>query len=231
MTNSNKIPQHIAIIMDGNRRWAKQHGKPIFFGHKKGFQVLKKIGNYCLGKGVKFLTVFAFSTENWNRPRKEVDFLVKLFEDVLRNEIQELHDKNICIRFIGRIERFSKTIQKLISHAVELTKNNTKGVLNIAVNYGGRAEILDAVRNIMGMKLAPAQINEDIINRHLYTQGEPDPDFIIRTSGELRLSGFLPWQSVYSELIFIKKHWPDFTEKDLDEAIEEYYRRQRRFGK
>ena len=224
------MPKHIAIIMDGNRRLARSQGKNPLFGHRKGFEVLKRVGDYCLERGVKFFTVYAFSTENWKRSRREVNFLVNFFEEVLRTEIQGLHEKNIRLKFIGRLDKFSKTIQNLIREAEDLTRNNYKGVLSLAVNYGGHTEIIDAVKKIIKKKIAPEKVTEKVVEDNLYTVGLPDPDLIIRTSGEMRLSNFLTWQSAYSELLFVNKHWPDFSEKDLDEAIEEYSRRQRRFG-
>lgn len=224
------LPKHIAIIMDGNRRWARAAGKNPLFGHRKGFEVLKKIGDYCLERGVKFFTVYAFSTENWERSKIEVNFLVNFLEKVLRTEIQGLHEKNIRLKFIGRLDKFSKTIQDLIKEAETLTRNNRKGVLSLAVNYGGHMEIIDAIKKIIRKKIAPEKITEKIVEDNLYTAGTPFPDLIIRTSGEQRLSNFLTWQSSYAELLFVKKHWPDFTEKDLDEAIEEFSRRTRRFG-
>ncbi len=226
-----RIPEHIAIIMDGNRRWAKAHGKTAFQGHRQGYKTLKEIAQYCLDRGVKYLTVYAFSTENWKRSKTEVRFLVHLLEDVLRREVRELHEKNICIRFLGQIDRFSKNVRRLIDEAAELTKNNTRGVLNVALNYGGRTEIIDAVRRVMGLKLAPAAVTEELLGRNMYTNGEPDPDLVIRTSGEQRTSNFLPWQTVYSELYFTDKLWPDFTKRDVDKAIAAYGERKRRFGR
>lgn len=224
------IPYHLGIIMDGNRRWARAHGLPTLYGHKKGYDKIIKMGDLCLEKGIKILTVYAFSTENWNRSKKEVGYLMRLLKRGLTREIRSLHKKNIKIQVIGRIKELSKDLQKAIKETMALTKNNTRGILNIAINYGGRPEIIDAVKKLMAKKLTPVKITEKLIAENLYTAGLPDPDLIIRTSGEQRLSNFLTWQSAYSELYFIKKHWPDFSEKDLDEAIKEYSRRQRRFG-
>lgn len=227
MTN---IPKHIGFIMDGNRRWARAKGLPTLHGHKKGYDVMMKVGDWCLDKGVKILTVYAFSTENWDRSKKEIAYLMRLLKMALTKDINKLHKKNIKVRVIGRIGDLQKELQKAIIEAMELTKNNTRGILNIAINYGGRPEIVDAVKKIIKKKTAPEKVTERVIEENLYTAGTPDPDLIIRTSGEMRLSNFLTWQSAYSELLFIKKCWPDFAEKDLDEAIEEYSRRTRRFG-
>jgi undecaprenyl diphosphate synthase len=224
------IPQHIGIIMDGNRRWAKARGLPTLYGHKKGYDKIMKIGDYCLKKGVKILTVYAFSTENWDRSKKEVDYLMRLLKKGLTTDIRRLHKKDIKVQVIGRVKELSRDLQKAIKETMDLTKNNRRGILNVAINYGGRPEIIDAVKKIAAKKLTPVQITEKLLADNLYTAGMPSPDLIIRTSGEQRLSNFLTWQSAYSELLFIKKYWPDFTEKDLDEAIREYSRRTRRFG-
>jgi len=225
------LPRHIGIIMDGNRRWARSRDLPTLEGHKIGYEKVKKVGDWCLKRGIKILTVYAFSTENWNRSKEEVSYLMDLLKKALRDDINELHKKNIQVRVIGRLKELSKDLQKAIEEAIELTKNNTKGILNIALNYGGRVEIIDAIKNIIKRKIAPERVTEKVVSDNLYMADLPDPDLIIRTSGEYRLSNFLTWQSSYSELYFIKKHWPDFSEKDLDEAIEEYLRRTRRFGK
>jgi len=222
-----KIPQHIGIIMDGNRRWARGRGLPTLKGHQAGYNKMKKVGDWCLARGVKILTVYAFSTENWNRSKREVNYLMKLLKKALTDEVQEMHEKNIQVRVIGRISQLGKDLQKAVRDAMELTKKNTKGIVNIAINYGGRPELVDAFKVIVKKK---APVTEKTIAQHLYTSGMPDPDLIIRTSGEYRLSNFLTWQSSYSELLFIDKHWPDFSEKDLDDAIAEYQRRHRRFG-
>ncbi|MFA5070603.1 MAG: isoprenyl transferase [Patescibacteria group bacterium] len=225
-----KIPRHLGIIMDGNRRWARARGLPTLYGHKKGYDKIMKMGDLCLKKGIKILTVYAFSTENWNRSKKEVAYLMRLLKHGLTTDIRSLHKKNVKVQVIGRIKELSKDLQKAIGETMALTKNNTRGILNIAINYGGRPEIIDAVKKIVAKKINPVKITEKLVAENLYTAGMPDPDLIIRTSGEMRLSNFLTWQSSYSELYFIKKHWPDFSEKDLDEAIAEYSRRQRRFG-
>lgn len=223
MDYKNGIPHHIAIIMDGNRRWAKKRGLPASLGHKKGYENFKKIAEACYKMGVKILTVYAFSTENWKRSKTEVSFLMNLFENVLKNELNFFRDKKIKFNAIGQIKRLPDKLQKLVSEAMNETKNNKGGVLNLAMSYGGRAEILDAVKKSIKEKKS----FEDC----LYIAGQPDPDLLIRTGGEMRLSGFLPWQSVYSELYFSEKMWPDFGEKDLMLAIKEFQNRKRRFGK
>jgi undecaprenyl diphosphate synthase len=223
--------RHLGIIMDGNRRWAKRRGLPTLEGHRRGYDRFKRIGEHCLSRGVEILTVYAFSTENWNRTKKEVTYLMALLELALHKEIGDLHRKNIRVSVIGRTHELPKRLQHHIHTAMALTAANTGGTLQLAVNYGGRSEIVDAVNTIVASTKSNRQVTESMLSGAMYTAGQPDPDVIIRTSGEQRLSGFLPWQGVYSELIFVKKNWPDFTERDLDEALEEYQRRQRRFGK
>ncbi|MDO8490066.1 MAG: polyprenyl diphosphate synthase [bacterium] len=222
---------HIAFIMDGNRRWAKKRGLPTLMGHSKGYDNLKTIADACFDRGIPIATFFAFSTENWNRSKKEVAYLLKLLGGGLTTEVTRLHDRGIQLKFIGDVDGFPADIAKRMKDAMELTKNNTKGILNTAVNYGGRPEILAAVRSMLKEKVTPAQVTEESFAAHLTTAGLPDPDLLIRTSGEQRLSGFLTWQSVYSELLFSKKMWPEFTVKDLDAAIFEFSDRERRFGK
>ncbi len=216
--------------MDGNRRWAKRRGLPPFEGHRHGHTMFKKVGDWCLDRGIEIMTVYAFSSENWNRSKREVGFLMNLLTYALTHDLDELHRKNIRLRVIGRIHELPKKIQGHIRVAMEKTKNNTRGTLQIAVNYGGRAEIVDAMKTIYRTAKSASAITEKTVNDALYTAGQPDPDIILRTSGEQRLSGFLPWQSVYSELIFVKKNWPDFSEPDLDAVLDEYVARQRRFG-
>lgn len=222
--------RHLAIIMDGNRRWAKRRGLPTLSGHRRGYDVVMKMGDWCLDRGIEILTVYAFSTENWNRSKKEVGYLMKLLSMALSKEVDGLHRKNIRISVIGRIHELPKRLQQHITSAMELTKNNTRGTLQLAINYGGRAEIVDAMKKIYRTAKTSAAITEKSVSEAMYTALQPDPDMIIRTSGEQRLSGFLAWQGVYSELLFVKKNWPDFSEKDLDEALLEFKNRQRRFG-
>lgn len=231
MLKNKNVPLHIGIIMDGNRRWARKKGLPLMWGHKKGYSVVQKVGKWCLKRGIKILTLYAFSTENWHRSKKEVEYLFRLLKQALEKDIKKLHKRGIKLRVIGKIEELPQDLQKAIRKAMKLTSKNTKGILNLAINYGGRLEILEAVKEILRKKIPPSKINEETFSKYTYTAGLPDPDLIIRTSGEKRLSGFLTWQSVYSELIFIKKYWPDFTEEDLEKCLKEYARRKRRFGR
>lgn len=227
MEEKKKI-KHIAIIMDGNRRWAKDKGLPSFEGHKKGYEKLKEVGQWMLDRKVKILTVYAFSTENWKRSKQEVDYLMDLFRKALKQEVREFNKKGFKTQVLGRLEGLAPDLQKMAKQAMELTKNNKKGILNLCVNYSGRTEIVDAVNKALGKGIKI--IDEKSIEKNLYSAGLPDPDLIIRTSGEQRLSGFLTWQSSYSELYFTQNHWPDFSEADLDRAIDWYYGRNRRFG-
>lgn len=223
--------KHLGIIMDGNRRWARKHGLPTLEGHRRGYSVLKKTGDWCLDRGIEILTVFAFSTENWSRSKREVTYLMKLLEMALSKDLDEMHRKNIRIAVIGRIAGLPKRLQNRIYAAVEKTKNNTHGTLQLAINYGGRTEIVDAVQKLLKEARSASKITEKSITEKLYTGTQPDPDLIIRTSGEHRTSNFLLWQAAYSELYFSKKNWPEFTEKDLDAALHEYSVRERRFGR
>ncbi|HEX9664831.1 MAG TPA: polyprenyl diphosphate synthase [Patescibacteria group bacterium] len=222
--------KHLAIIMDGNRRWAKARGWPSLRGHQQGYDKVKRVGDWCLERGIKILTLYAFSTENWKRTEKEVKYLMGLLERALTVELNYFQDRDICLRVIGRKDELSSKFQSIIQKAEEATKDNQAGILNLAINYGGRPEIIDAVKNIVRDKIKSEDINQELFSKYVYTAGLPDPDLIIRTSGEQRLSGFLTWQSVYSEFYFIDKHWPDFSEKDLDEAIDWFDKRERRFG-
>jgi len=228
----NKIPRHLAIIIDGNRRWARQKGLSSFDGHKKGLDNVFKIGDYCLEKGIKVLTLYCFSVENWRRTKKEVGYLMKLFLTALNKEnIEKFNKNNIRLQIIGQKEKLPKLLRSKIKIAERLTKNNKGGVVNLAISYGGRPEIVEAVKNIVREKILSSKITENLISDNLWTAGLPDPDLIIRTGGEKRLSNFLTWQSVYAELCFIDKFWPEFTKEDLDRALEDYSNRNRRFGK
>ena len=226
--------KHIAIIMDGNRRWAKARNLDKKLGHKQGADTLKKITKYANEIGLKYLTVYAFSTENWKREDDEVNALMLLFQTYLDDFAKKVDTKNIRIKFIGDITRLNSNLQKSIRNAEEKTKDNTGLTLCLAINYGGRDELVKATQKIASLvkegKIKVEDINEETIENNIYTAGIPDPDLIIRTSGEMRLSGFLTWQSVYSEFLFVQKHWPDFSEEDLDMAIEEYSKRHRKFG-
>ena len=232
--NKEYMPKHIAIIMDGNRRWAKAQGKPASFGHKEGAKTLEKIVRYANKIGLEYITVYAFSTENWKRAEDEVKALMLLLQSYLDDYSKRADTENIRVKILGDISALSEGMQKSIINCMERTKNNTGVTFNIALNYGGRNEILKAVKEIANQvkegKIDVEDINEETISAHLYTKNEPDPDLVIRTSGELRLSNFLPWQSVYAELLFIQKNWPDFEEEDLDKAIIEYQKRTRKFG-
>lgn len=229
---SKKIPFHLGIIIDGNRRWAQKKGLPSFEGHRRGLDRVNKIGEWCRKRGVKILTLYTFSTENWNRSKKEISFLMKLLSKALnRKNVKELHQRKIKLQVIGQKERLPRSLQQRIKEAEGLTQNNKEGILNLAISYGGRPEIVQAVKNIIKKKVPASKITEDLINRNLWTADLPEPDLIIRTGGAQRLSNFLTWQSIYSELYFTKKYWPEFTEKDLDEALLDYSRRQRRFGR
>ena len=228
------LPRHIAIIMDGNRRWARSRMLPVKLGHKEGAETLKKIVRYANKLGIEYITVYAFSTENWKREKEEVDSLMALLEKYLDDFAKEADTENIVIKVIGRREELSKTLLDKIDKTVERTKNNTGTIFSIALNYGGRDEIVNAVKAITNDvkegKLDIDNIDESLISNYLYTKNMPDPDLMIRTSGELRTSNFLPWQLVYSEFLFVDKLWPDFSEKDIDDAIEIYQKRNRKFG-
>lgn len=231
MTNENNlIPQHIGIIIDGNRRWAKAHNLPTFEGHRVGFDKVKEIAEYALEKGVKIMTIYAFSTENWKRSQDEVNYLLGLFKILLQKEASYLLKKGIRLQILGDRDGLTNDLQEAIVKAEDLTKLADKGILNICFNYGGRDELVKAVKKIVISKIPASEINEDLIKQNLYSKNIIDPDFIIRTSGEQRLSGFLTWQSVYSELYFAKKMWPEFAKEDFDLALKEYSNRQRRFG-
>ena len=223
-----KIPNHVGIIVDGNRRWAKEKKLPSFVGHKKGLERVKEVIKWCKNKGVKMLTLFLFSTENWKRAQGEVHLIMKLAKEAIIENLDELHKEKIKVRVIGERERLPKFLQEKIKNIEELTKNNKEMTLNFALSYGGRAEIVDAVKKIIEKGIPVQKIDENIISQNLWTS---DLDFVIRTGKEQRISNFLIWQAAYSELYFSQKYWPDFTEKDLDEAFAEYARRQRRFGK
>ncbi len=228
------MPKHIAIIMDGNRRWAKEHGLSAKLGHKEGAENLKRLTRYANKIGLEYLTVYAFSTENWKRSEEEVGALMILFKNYLDDLANAADTENVRIKMFGHIESLSKILQDSIRKVEEKTKNNTGTTLCIAFNYGGRDEITRAVRNIAedvkNEKINLEDINEKLISNYLYTKDEPDPDLLIRTSGEIRLSNFLPWQLVYTEFVFVDKYWPDFSEKDLDDAIKTYEKRNRKFG-
>ena len=234
MFNKEYMPRHIAIIMDGNRRWAKAQGKSASYGHKEGAKTLEKIVRYANKIGLEYITVYAFSTENWKRAEEEVKALMMLLQSYLDDYSKRADTENIRVKVLGDISALTPGMQKSINKCMERTKDNTGVTFNIALNYGGRDEIIKAIKEIAKEvkdgKIDIEDITEEMVSNNLYTKDEPDPDLMIRTSGELRLSNFLPWQLVYSEFLFIDKNWPDFTEEDLDNAIEEYQKRTRKFG-
>ena len=228
------LPKHIAIIMDGNRRWAKKRNLPVALGHKEGAKTLEKIVRYANKIGIKYITVYAFSTENWKRTEEEVNSLMTLFQNYLDDYSKRANSENIKVKIIGSRENLSNKMIDKIEKCMERTKNNTGITFNIALNYGGRDEIVAAVKEIAQKvkqnEIEIKDITEKLISSNLYTKGQPDPDLLIRTSGELRLSNFLPWQLVYTEFLFVDKYWPDFSEADLDEAISVFQKRNRKFG-
>lgn len=230
----NNIPRHIGIIMDGNGRWAKERMLPRTMGHKAGVETIRKVLKECERLGVRYLTLYAFSTENWKRPKEEVGALMTLLVDYLENELEELHQNQVVVNYLGKIDRLPEAAQKALRDAKEKTRNNTGVQMNLALNYGGREEIVQGVRQAMedalAGKLRPEDLTEGLFSDYLYTQGQPDPELIIRPSGELRLSNFLLYQGAYSELWFSKINWPDFQEADLRQAIADYQSRSRRFG-
>ena len=228
---SNTNLKHIAIIMDGNRRWAKNKNLPSAVGHKKGVEALKKTLRACNDFGVKYLTVYAFSTENWNRKKEEVDFLMNLVAITLTNELEEMHKENVQIHFIGDLTKLSQSLQEILQNAVNKTKNNTGVNLQIALNYGSRDEIVHAVKKIVSSEISESEITEKLISDNLYTNGIPDPDVLIRTGGEQRISNYLLWQIAYSEIIIMNEYWPEFDKKLLANAIKEFGNRHRRYGK
>jgi len=224
------LPNHLAIIMDGNGRWAQERGLPRLAGHRAGTENLRRILRACVNYGIKILTIYAFSTENWERPLPEVRGLMRLLERVIDRELDELDANGVRICHLGRTEGVSARLQRKIRHAIERTAHNDRLILNVAFNYGGRAEILDAVRRIVADDVSPEQIDEALFSSYLYTAGLPDPDLIIRTSGELRVSNFLVWQGAYAEYYAPPTYWPDFDEQELRKALIHYSQRERRFG-
>lgn len=220
--------QHIAIIMDGNRRWAKEKNLPTMIGHKKGVDALKTTMRACDDFGIKYLTVYAFSTENWNRKPEEVEFLMNLLGETLKTQLTEMHENNVVISFIGDTTKLNPRLQEILNNAVNVTKNNTGVHLQIAFNYGARAELINAIQKIIDN--GEKEITEDLINKNLYTSTIPDPDLLIRTGGEKRISNFLLWQIAYSEILVTQEFWPDFGKEQLIDAIKEFSSRKRRYG-
>ena len=226
-----RLPSHVAIIMDGNGRWATQHGLPRLEGHQAGAQNTRPIIKYLNQRHIKYVTFYGFSTENWDRPEDEVTGLLRLFEESINEYVSELHENGIKLRHLGHLEELPQGLQLAINKAIELTKNNTRMTLSFALNYGGRFEILDAVRRIIAEGIPTQNIDEKLFNSYLYTAGLPDVDLLIRTGGEFRISNFLIWQAVYSEYYFTEVLWPDFNQKELEKALLAYSQRQRRFGR
>ena len=223
--------EHIAIIMDGNRRWAKEHFLPSMMGHKKGVDALKKITRACDDFGVKYLTLYAFSTENWNRKKEEVDFLMDLLATTLKSELDELNQNNVKMNFIGGLSALNQNLQDILEKSIEVTKNNTGVVLTVAINYGARDEIIHAIKNIIKDGKKEDEITQELVSNYLYTKNIPDPDLLIRTSGEKRISNYLLWQIAYSEIYVTDTYWPEFDKEKLAQAIIEFGLRQRRWGK
>jgi undecaprenyl diphosphate synthase len=224
------VPVHVAFIMDGNGRWAERRGLPRLEGHRSGVKNVRPIIEYLNRKGIRYVTLYTFSTENWNRPNDEIDGLFKILESVISEEARELHKNNAMIRHIGRLTGISRKLKKSITDAVKLTKNNSGINVGFAFNYGGRSEILDAVRKIVDCRIKVEELTEENFRRYLYTNDCPDVDLVIRTGGEIRTSNFLIWQAAYSEYYFTPVLWPDFNEQELEKALKTYSQRQRRFG-
>lgn len=223
--------RHLAIIMDGNRRWAKEKGAPSLQGHRAGYDALKRIGDACIDRGIEILTVFAFSTENWKRTQEEVGYLMDLLEQGLRTELDYFAAKGTRIRVLGRRDGLRPSVREAIQDAEAKTASHTKCTLCLCLNYGGRLEIVDACKRLIADGVPPEQVDEAAVQARMYWPDMPDPDLVIRTSGEERVSGFLLWELAYSEMYWCKKHWPDFDEAELDAALAEYASRQRRYGK
>jgi undecaprenyl diphosphate synthase len=225
-----KVPQHVAIIMDGNGRWAIARGLPRVAGHKAGTENLRRVIRSSVEFGIKYLTIYAFSTENWGRPPEEVQGLMGILQDVIDRELHELHDEGVQLRHIGRLERLDPKIQAKVLKAIDLTKNNERLILNIAWNYGGRDEIICAIQKIIKDGIVPDDVTSELVSRYLFTAGVPDPDLVIRTSGELRISNFLIWQAAYSEWYVTPTFWPDFDKEEYRRALEIFAQRDRRYG-
>ena len=226
-----KVPRHVAMIMDGNGRLALSRGLPRLAGHKAGTENLRRVIRASVEFGVKYLTIYAFSTENWGRPPEEVKGLMYILEDVIDRELAELSKEGVQLRHIGKLERLAPSLQEKVLDAIEMTKHNDRLVLNVAFNYGGRDEIVNAIQNIMKDGIPPEEVTDELVNKYLYTAGTPDPDLIIRTSGELRVSNFLIWQGAYSEWYVTPKFWPDFDREEYLHALETFAARERRYVK
>lgn len=225
-----RVPYHLAIIMDGNGRWAKQRGLPRIAGHRAGVENLRRVLRACSEFGIKILTIYAFSTENWGRPEAEVRGLMNILETVIDRELKQLHANGVQLRHIGELSGLSPALQAKVRQAVALTRNNDQLILNIAFNYGGRQDLIQAFRRIVQDGIPPEQIDETLVDYYLYTAGQPDPDLVVRTGGEMRLSNFLLWQASYAEFYATPTYWPDFDREELRKALRFFGQRERRFG-
>lgn len=225
------IPRHVAVIMDGNGRWARERGLPRLAGHRAGVENLRRTIEAAVEFGIEYLTIYAFSTENWERPPAEVRGLMNILEEVIDRELQELHKNGVQLRHIGKLDGLRQELQDKVREAIELTKDNRRLVLNVAFNYGGRDEIVHAIQEMIRDGVDPDDVDEDMVSRYLYTAGSPDPDLVVRTSGELRVSNFLIWQGAYAEWVVTPTYWPDFSREELHKALTEFARRERRFGR
>ena len=225
-----KIPTHIGIIMDGNGRWAQARGLPRLAGHRAGTENLRRVIEACIEFGIKYLTIYAFSTENWGRPFEEVQGLMNIIEDVIERELEELNDQGVQLRHLGRLDRLKPALRDKVIRAVDLTQHNNRLILNIAFNYGGRDEIVCAIQRMINDGVKADEVTDELVSKYLFTAGVPDPDLIIRTSGELRSSNFLIWQGAYSEWYFPSTYWPDFDKEELRRALDDFNSRQRRYG-
>ena len=224
------VPRHVAVIMDGNGRWARARGLPRLAGHRAGTENLRPILEACVEFGIEILTIWAFSTENWRRPEAEVRGLLRILERMIRRELRELHKQGVKLRHIGRLDRLPERLQREVLEAIELTRDNDRIVLNVGFDYGGRAEIVQAVQQIIRDGIPAEEVTEDLLSQYMYTAGQPDPDLIIRTGGDLRTSGFMLWQSAYTEYYITPTFWPDFGREELYEALVAFSQRDRRFG-
>jgi undecaprenyl diphosphate synthase len=225
-----RVPRHVGIIMDGNGRWARARGLPRAAGHRAGTENLRRVLRAAVEFGVPVLTIYAFSTENWGRPESEVEILLSIFERVIDRELSELHQEGVQLRHVGRLERISPALRQKVLKAIELTEKNQRLILNVAFDYGGRDELVRAIRRMITDGVPAEQVDELLVSRYLYTAGLPDPDLIIRTSGEMRISNFLIWQGAYAEFYMTPSLWPDFDKDELYKALERYSYRERRFG-
>lgn len=230
VTLPERVPYHLALIMDGNGRWAKARGLPRVAGHRAGVENLRRVMRLCSEFGIKILTIYAFSTENWGRPEAEVRGLLNILETVIDRELSQLHANGVQLRHIGDLNGLSNKLQDKVRQAVELTRNNDQLILNVAFNYGGRQDLIQAFRRIMAEGIAPEAIDEKLVDYYLYTAGQPDPDLVIRTGGEMRLSNFLLWQASYAEYYSTPAYWPDFDRAELLKALAQYASRERRYG-